>query len=170
MNIAFILPSLANKGPVILALELINYFIKEGHKCDVYYFDNIKELDVPCFTQRISFFKKIDFNRYDIIHTHMFRPDIYCAIYKSKIYKTTKVVSTIHTAIYDDLKYAYGFFKSLIMIPFWKKAWEAKDHIVVLTNTAKDYYNGERLMDFLLLITAEKFRRLIFLYHPGMKN
>jgi glycosyltransferase involved in cell wall biosynthesis len=140
MNIAFILPSLANKGPVILALELVNYFIKDGHRCDVYYFDNIKELDVPCFSKRISFFNKIDFNSYDIIHSHMFRPDLYCAIYKSKINTSTKVISTIHTAIYDDLRYAYGIIKSAFMIPIWKKVWEMKDHIVVLTDTAKGYY------------------------------
>jgi glycosyltransferase involved in cell wall biosynthesis len=141
MNIAFILPSLANKGPVILAVDLIKFLISQGHHCDVYYFDDIKELDIPCHAERISFFKRIDFDSYQIIHSHMFRPDVYCAIYKSSIKKSTKVISTIHIAVHEDLKYTHGIIKSFLTIPFWIASWKIMDHIVVLTNTAKEYYS-----------------------------
>lgn len=145
MTIAFILPSLANKGPVIMAVELINYLVQQGHQCSVYYFDDITELEVPCSAKHISFFKKIDFNKYQIIHSHMFRPDVYCALYKSQISKSTKIISTIHIAIYEDLKYTHGGLKSFLTIPFWKAAWKNMDHIVVLTKTAKEYYKHIKL-------------------------
>ena len=32
MNIAYIVPKLANKGPIIVVLELVNQMIKNGHQ------------------------------------------------------------------------------------------------------------------------------------------
>ena len=41
MKIAFLLPSLANKAPIIVANELVRLLLEKGHSCDVYYFENI---------------------------------------------------------------------------------------------------------------------------------
>lgn len=144
MKIAFVLPSLANKGPIILAKELVTYLINHGHHCDVYYFDEIVELDFPCKTIRISFFKSFNYNSYEIIHSHMFRPDLYCTLNKWRFGKSLKLISTVHTSIYHDLRYTYGSLKSGLIIPFWKRAMVSMDHIVVLTETAKRYYADAR--------------------------
>lgn len=142
MKIAFILPSLANQGPVIMVKDLIDYLLKQHIDCEVYYFDNIRELEFSCPTKRISFFKKIDFGAYDIIHSHLFRPDLYCAFHRNAIKKTSKVkvITTIHTAIYDDIAYTRGKLISNIIIPIWASAWKSIDHVVLLNNYAEKYY------------------------------
>lgn len=97
MKIAMIVPALINKGPVIVAKELINYYLKQGHQCTVYYFDKKINLDFPCETKRIGFFKKINIEDFDIIHTHTFRPDLYLFFhYFFTKRRKTKFVSTLH--------------------------------------------------------------------------
>ena len=41
MKIAMILPSLANKGPILVARDLCIEYKKMGHECSVFYFDDI---------------------------------------------------------------------------------------------------------------------------------
>ncbi|WP_316786237.1 glycosyltransferase [Pedobacter frigiditerrae] len=143
MKIAFIIPSLANKGPIIMVQSLVQHLVLEGYSCQVYYFDAINELSFACPTQQIKFLEAINFNNYQVIHSHLFRPDVYCAIHQKKIKRSgAKLMSTIHTAIYDDLAFTYGNLKSQILIFFWEAAWKRIHHLVVLTDLAKGYYNG----------------------------
>ena len=65
MKIAFILPSLANKGPIVFTKYLIEGLKGKVDYIEVFYFRDI-DLGVP--TKQIGFFEKIDF---DIVHTHM---------------------------------------------------------------------------------------------------
>jgi len=141
MKIAFILPSLANKGPILVCKDIVCNIYDDLDKCIVYYFDEIVEVSFPCEVKKINFFTLIDFDQYDIIHTHMFRPDIF--IWMQGIFRRRKFksVSTIHTAIYDDLDFAYSKVKSLILPPIWKTSWNSFDKIVVLTEYAKKYYS-----------------------------
>ena len=44
MKIAYIIPSLANKGPILVVRDLCVELLKIGHFCDVYYFDEIIKL------------------------------------------------------------------------------------------------------------------------------
>lgn len=169
MKIAFILPSLANQGPILMVKDLINYLITQHVTCDVYYFDEVDEIDFSCKTQRISFFQKIDFKAYDIIHSHLLRPDLYCAMHRRAIKNTgkVKVVTTIHTAIYDDLTYILGKLISSIIIPIWAASWKRIDHAVLLNNYAKKYYqhikfnavsvipNGRQIIESTDSISAE---------------
>lgn len=82
MKIAYIIPKLVNKGPIIVVQELVQQMITHGHECYVYFFDEGQEISPPCKTQKISFFESIDFNKFDIIHTHGLRPDLYVFIHK----------------------------------------------------------------------------------------
>ena len=45
MKIAMILPSLANKGPILVARDLCIEYKKMGHECSVFYFDDIVEVE-----------------------------------------------------------------------------------------------------------------------------
>ena len=81
MNIAFILPSLKRVGPTIVAHSIVDSLKKSGHNIEVFYFDSIHELNFDVPTTQISFFKHIDIDRFDIIHTHMLRPDLYVALW-----------------------------------------------------------------------------------------
>ena len=82
MNIAMILPSLANKGPILVARDLCIEYKKMGHECFVFYFDDIVEVELPCLSKRISFWRPIDWNTFDIVHSHMYRSDAYVFVHK----------------------------------------------------------------------------------------
>ena len=118
MKIAYILPSLDSKAPVFLAKRLCDFFLQQGHDVKVFYFDEIKNLEFACETQKIIMENPIDFDYFDIIHSHMFRPDKYVAKYAKQIHHA-KTVSTVHCNIYDDLKYSYGNFISFIFSKVW---------------------------------------------------
>lgn len=81
MRIAYILSSLANSGPIIVAYDLVQLMVKNGHEVEVFYFDNKIQLKFPCPVHQISLKHKFPFDRFDIVHCHGLRPDlyIYCA-------------------------------------------------------------------------------------------
>jgi glycosyltransferase involved in cell wall biosynthesis len=129
--------------------DLVNYLLTQQIICDVYYFDEVKELEFSCKIKKISFFECIDFIQYDIIHSHLFRPDLYCAVHRRAIKKTsnTKVITTIHTAIYDDLAYTMGKLISSLIVPIWAASWKRIDHVVLLNTHAKKYYQHIKFND-----------------------
>ncbi|MFB9107996.1 glycosyltransferase family 4 protein [Flavobacterium gyeonganense] len=139
MKIAFIIPSLANQGPVIVVKDLINELIKKVDHIDVYYFDENPELKLACTTTRISFREKIKFDDYDIIHTHMLRPDLYIW-YHSKSVNRAKCVSTLHQDIFQNLKSSYNFLIAAIFEKIWIESLKSKQAIVTLTHTMRNQY------------------------------
>ena len=70
LNIAFIIPSLKANGPCIVCRDLAVQMIAHGHHCVVYYFDECGNLDFPCETVRITMKTMIDFEQFDIVHSH----------------------------------------------------------------------------------------------------
>lgn len=118
MKIAYILPSLAAKAPVFIAKRLSDYFISKGNEVEVFFFDEIFGTEFSCKTTRIKFSEPIDFDSFDIIHSHMMRPDFYVAKYSDKI-KKAKTVSTVHCNIKDDLRYSYGNVISFVYTRKW---------------------------------------------------
>lgn len=138
MKIAFILPSLSNKGPIIVAKDIIDNISKE-HEIDVYYFDDINEISLDCNLFRISIFDKIDFDTYDVVHSHMLRPDFYIWFHK-KQHKNTLFISTLHQNIYDNLKGNYNFFIAYIFEIIWLYLLLKQDIVVTLTNVMKEFY------------------------------
>lgn len=142
MKIAFILPSLINKGPIIVAHTIIKNIIDKVEKIDVYYFDDNFALDFPCSTYKLSMNVAIDFDSYDIIHTHGLRPDRYIHKWKKNI-KKTKTVTTIHADIAQDFKYGYNKLVSLIFTPIWLKLMANHDSIAVISEKLKDLYKNK---------------------------
>jgi len=135
MRIAYIIPSLSNKGPIIVVKYLCEYLKSKGHECKVFYFDNIHELTMPCPVERISFCHKIDFTQWDIIHSHMLRPDLW--VYLKKPWNrncSTKFITTVHQNITQTLTFDYGFIFGFLFGMIWKFMLKKFDHVVVLTN------------------------------------
>jgi glycosyltransferase involved in cell wall biosynthesis len=144
MNIAMVITSLDNKGPIVMLRTLVGRLVLSGFKCTIYYFDDLHAIQFPCETRRIKFLEPFDFGKYELIHSHLFRPDLYCAYHHSAIRKSNvKLISTVHTAIYDDLEYTYGKFTSRLIVPLWQHAWKKMDHIVLLSDFARQYYANE---------------------------
>lgn len=142
MRIAYIVPGLYNTGPLIVLKELIENLINKVDKIDVYYFDESNEINLNCETYKISIFKKIQFENYDVIHTHMLRPDFYTWLHKKKEMKPI-FISTIHQNIFDNLKGNYNFFIALIFEKIWIKILNTQDVLVTLTNVLEDNYKNK---------------------------
>lgn len=118
MKILYIVTSLDAKAPIFVARDLAQYFVSRGNIVEVCFFDDIVKVKFPCPTKRISIDKPINFDDYDIIHTHMYRPDKYVAKFH-KFIKKAKTISTVHCDIETDLKYTYGKFVSAIFSKVW---------------------------------------------------
>lgn len=140
MKIAFILPSLANTGPIIVSRDIVNNLIDSVEKIDIYYFHEIKELDFKADTYKISFFEQIDFNKYDIIHSHCIVSDAYLFINRNKI--RTKMVTTLHNYVRDEMKYQYNLnlLLSFLYSAIWNLMVSRHDKIVVLSKHMQKYY------------------------------
>ena len=142
LRVAIILPSLVNKAPIQVAKDLAGEFVLAGSEVCVYYFDDIVEVDFPCRIERISFFVAIDFKLFDVIHSHMLRPDAYVWCWRLlKPCREVGFVSTIHNIVEEDLYFSYGKLTSYIFSRLWRIFWSAQDELVVLNNAARKYYN-----------------------------
>lgn len=139
MYIAYIIPSLRNVGPVLVVKELVKQMTKEGHYCHVFFFDNQKEVDMACPISQISFFKIMDFDKFDIVHTHGIRPDAYVFLHK-KAHCRTRFISTLHNYIFRDLSYQYNKLIALIFGYLWIFFLSRHNSIVALSKDAVSYY------------------------------
>jgi glycosyltransferase involved in cell wall biosynthesis len=151
MKIAFILPSLAKKGPIIVVKDIVDNLVTNPivQNIVIFYFDDKVEVDFPCQTKKINFKEKINFDSFDIIHSHMLRPDLY--LFKNKLFgniKKSKLITTLHQ--YNDINLQYDLQNKVIaflasriwilaLIPFGK--------VVVLSKHMKDYYEKEFLFN-----------------------
>lgn len=173
MKIAFIIPSLINEGPVIVTKDIIEGLINKVDLIDVYYFDERENtLSFPCNTYRISFFQKIDFNKYDVVHTNMLRPDLYIWYHRKKSDKC-KFVSTLHQFIYQTLENTYNRFIAFIFEKVWINALKKQDEIVYLTHimehtyknrikkTSKVIYNGRSFSEEIINAPVEEHSKLL---------
>jgi glycosyltransferase involved in cell wall biosynthesis len=143
MKIAFLIPSLENKGPSVFTKYLVNGIVEHVDSVVVYYFsDKVSSLGVLDFgveTRKISFFKKEDFSEFDIVHSTMLKPDLYC--FYHDIYSTNNVVNSMHNYFVKDLSYLYGFFKSKLLILLWLLALTKTRCLVVSSEDMKRYYS-----------------------------
>lgn len=172
MKVAYILPSLKNQGPIIVAKDIISGILDKVDTVDVYYFDDGVELDFPCNTEKISLFQKIDFNKYDIIHSHMLRADFYTWYHRKK-HHTPKFISTLHQIIFDNLKGNYNTFIAFIFEKIWLLLLKKQDYIVYLTQTMlKTYenkvntnnlviYNGRDVSDEIINEAVEEEQKIL---------
>ncbi len=141
MKIAFLLPSLANRGPVVVARDIISYIVNKVEKVKVFYFDDITELDFDCEVERISFFTLTDFSEFDVIHSHCLRPDLYIKV--RSLFLSNQCVSTIHNYIAEDLGDRHSIFITKIFSKVWCWALSGHDTVVTLSQHAASYYQGK---------------------------
>lgn len=143
MKIAYILPSLAKMGPTLVAYDLATSMLQRGHEVCVYYFDELRENTVkfPCPTLRISFRHRFDMEKFDVVHSHMLRPDLYIWLYRPCRKNThTRFITTIHSFVMQDLTSMYNRLVAFIFGNLWMLLLHCFDMRVVLSNEAKHYY------------------------------
>lgn len=140
MKIAFIVPSLANKGPIVVVDNIVKNIFGKVEQIDVFYFDDKFGVNFVCPTYKINFNTPIDFDNYDIIHSHMYRPDKYVVKWKSRI-KKAKLVSTIHQDIFQNLKFSYNILVAFVFEYRWKVLLNKMDAVAVISNKLSSLYS-----------------------------
>lgn len=143
MKIAFILPSLANRGPIIFTKYLIDELSKQ-HEISIFYFKDIKEKTFPsnCNIEKLNFLSTIDFNQFDIIHTTMLKPDLYSFYHKVITKKNNCIsISGIHNIINDDMIFNYGKIKGKVIAYIWMKILKFLDAYIYSSPNMRDIYN-----------------------------
>ena len=141
MKVAYILPSLENRGPVIFTQYLINSISVFCEEVEVFYFkkypdENCISLGVRC--TQINFFCKYDFSKFDIVHTTCAQPDLYGALFVSK----TKWVVSMHNYFIDDIKMQGRRGKGFIVLLLWKYALRKCQNVIVSSNAMLEYYRN----------------------------
>lgn len=149
MKIAYIVPSLAATAPVFIAKRLSDYFLLKGNEVEVFYFDAKYGTDFKCKASQIKMNGPIDFDSFDIIHSHMMRPDKYVAKFSGRI-KKAKTISTIHCNIKDDLSYSYGKIISDFFTRKWLSALKKIDCTIQINDYLLDLYRKELLQSCLI--------------------
>lgn len=142
MNIAIIVPSLTNKAPISIAISLAeSYFLKE-HSVTVFNLRGGCEIEIPVGINvcNISFFDPVDLSKFDIVHSHMLRPDAFVFIKKS-LKNNFIAVSTIHNYVYPELRNYYNRIVSIFVGSLWVLLWRRFDALAVLTDDAVNYYS-----------------------------
>lgn len=138
MKIVFILPSLANKGPIVFTKYLIEGLKGKVDYIEVFYFRDIVELDLGVPTKQISFFEKLDFDDFDIVHTTMIKADLYSWWNKKNISK--KAVVSMHNYLVEDLNFLYKPIKAKLFTFLWKMSLNSINKIIVSSNDQLNYY------------------------------
>ena len=137
LRIAFIVPSLAPLGPVIVVRNLVERMVAHGHECVVFYFDDRENaMEFACETRRISFWKLMNFSGFDWVHAHCFRPMVYVARVKG-----VKKVTTIHSYLFTEYKYSLGRFLGWLFGRFTMVVAACYDRVAVLSEDAKLHYS-----------------------------
>lgn len=141
MNIAYIIPSLVNQGPIVVVNSLVNQLSKRGFGIDVYYFDELDSaMTFACPTHKISMNTPINFDDYDIIHSHCFRPDRYVCKWKYRI-KRAKIVSTLHQDTYQSFYFQFNNkILSTLLTWYWCRLQSKFDGVVSISNQLRDTY------------------------------
>jgi len=143
MRIAYIIPSVTKHGPIIVLNNIINNISDKVEHIDVYAFDQSNDMELNANVNFIRMNEDIEFNNYDIIHSHMLRPDYYIWKNKNKIKKSTICISTVHQYIYDVLKYSYNPLLAPIFNLLWIKFLKRQDHIVFIARAMQNFYAQE---------------------------
>lgn len=140
IKILILLPSLSIRSPLKIALD-IGKGLSNCFHFEVAYFDD-KESDVvdtDIKTFKIGFFSDARFlEGYDIVHSHLMRPNLYVA--KNRKY-IRHAVTTLHSDIKQDLSSSHGKILSELFGFLWKHSLTKHDQVIFLTDYQYQKYN-----------------------------
>lgn len=142
MKVAYLLPSLAKEAPIMVAVSIANRIVSEENQVVIYYFSGSIDVNVDSriSIRKIGFFDSVSFDDFDIVHSHLFRPDVFVFIKSFFSSPKVKFVSTLHNYFYAELKNYYNSVISKVFGLVWNVAWTRFNYLVVLTDDAKKYY------------------------------
>lgn len=140
MRIAYLLPSLDRKGPVIMVRHLVRHLVDKVDAIDVYFFNEPQGIEFPVPTRKIRLSHRLDFEKYDIVHSHLLEPDFY--VWKSGRHKKCMTVSTVHQFTRDSLSYDFSRPVSAVVTPLWNRILRCHDCIVYISASLMNHSKG----------------------------
>lgn len=138
LRIAFLLPSVISRGPVIFTHYLLMGLKERVKNVEIFYFKGRVEYDMVVKCTKISCYKAWDFSDFDIIHSTMGVPDIYASLFSKK----TIWVTSMHSYNDKALKMEKSRFKAWIILFFWEKALAKAKNVIVSSKQMQDYYEN----------------------------
>ncbi len=139
-RIAYLLPSLDPKGPVIMVRPLVRHLVDKLDAIDVYFFNEPRRIEFPVTTRKIGLSHRLDFDRYDIVHSHMLEPDFY--VWKSGRHKKCRTVSTVHQFTRESLSYDFSRPVSAVITPLWNRMLRAHDCLIYISESLMNHSKG----------------------------
>ncbi|WP_370555759.1 glycosyltransferase [Edwardsiella tarda] len=135
------MPSLKNVGPNKVAHAIISKLIdREDVYIKVFYIKKEYGLTFPCDLEHFSLYKIFKLYKFDVLHSHMLRPDILVGMLP---WFHGKKISTVHNIVTLDLYYSYGRVVSKVVSFLWLKLWRKFDSVIVLSKNAKKFYEDK---------------------------
>ena len=83
IKIAMLVPSLKNVGPVRVAHDIITEILRNRSQdfyFEVFYFDSVGNVVFPCKSTKLNIIGFYQLYGFDIVHSHMIRPDFINAL------------------------------------------------------------------------------------------
>lgn len=141
MRIAIIIPSLKKTAPIELTLLIVNSLMEKNWDVVVFHFGDTHELTFPCSVVKLPYLKYYTFSDFDIIHSHLFKSDLYSAVYLKLFVKKNRpiFISTLHNDIKSVMTSYYGKFSSFYLSKIWYWAIMQLDLIICLSNTQSEF-------------------------------
>ncbi|MCX3070486.1 glycosyltransferase family 4 protein [Providencia stuartii] len=142
MKIGIITPSLEKQAPIMIAAAIANNLANQNHDVTIFYFSGKQEvsLNKNINIVRIKFLEPIEFNNFDIIHSHLFRPDLYVFLHTFLRKRKCKFITTLHNYVYPELTNYYNPIISFFFGRIWNLSWLKFNCLVTLTEHSKKYY------------------------------
>ena len=140
MRIAYILPNLRQTGPIILVQSLVKYLFQQVEEVCVYYIGECEHpVKMDCEVHKIFYNKPFEFDRYDIIHCHTAKSDLYGFIWQHKM-KHSLLITTIHQDSYFTEQVRLGKFWGTLYTSIWLAFQNRLDSLVTISAQTKNSY------------------------------
>jgi glycosyltransferase involved in cell wall biosynthesis len=140
MKILLVIPSLAQKGPVIVARDIASGLVDMGHEVETWYLDDEGAMAFPCPSYKFNWSLIKRLNEFDVVHSHTLRPDALVWLMGLIPGMKFRRVCTIHNYVERDLSFEYGRVVSWVFSRVWRLFWTRRHACVVLTRDALSYY------------------------------
>lgn len=139
MRVAVIISRCSNLGPFIVAKDIVNNLYNKIEAIDVFYIrESNEKIEFITGCTKISFFQRLDFSNYDVVHSHGFVADAY--VYFNRRQTTCKYITTIHQRIAPDYAMKYNSIVGYLFEKIWCSFIRDSTTIVALTKEMAGYY------------------------------
>jgi L-malate glycosyltransferase len=117
MKIGFVLPSLAERGPIIFTRNLVEGLLATGTvEVEVFFIRGAKSSEFPAPCTKLTPWSVGRLLRCDVIHSTSFLPDLLVSLLPAR---RAKKLSSLHNIIEEDLAFTYSRLRARLQTRAW---------------------------------------------------